>query len=326
MGMPAEDDAEAILQLLETETRAFWEKDFNTFAECWVQEPYIRRSGWWSLGGVTYREGWEEFATRYREQIARNPRPNVSAHRVRRDNVNLRVGKDMAWLTFDQYAPNTGEKEMDMPGLSRETRIAEKHGGRWKFAYMGYLHRSTHHIDSAFLRVTGHGAVTECNEAAEAAIRTGCGLEIVEGRLRAPDRAANRRLKSVLGWAARLDRGFDSLGGVVPVVLEGADDGVANICWVAADSGLILVLINDRELAENRLETAALIFDFTPAQIRVAKALIAGVDRQGAADALNVSINTVRTHLQRMFEKTGVHSQQALVRILLSAAQPPAQA
>ena len=134
---------------------------------------------------------------------------------------------------------------------------------------------------------------------------------------------SNKRLKAALDWAGRLDQGLDTLRGSVPIVLDGAHDGSANVCWVTADSGLILVLVNDRDLAASRLEMAALIFGFSPAQTRVAEALIAGHDRQGAADHLNVSLNTVRTHLQRMFEKTGVHSQQALVRILLSAAVPP---
>lgn len=38
-----------------------------------------------------------------------------------------------------------------------------------------------------------------------------------------------------------------------------------------------------------------------------------------AAERLEISINTARTHLQRAFDKTGVHSQPALVRRLLSA-------
>jgi hypothetical protein len=48
---------------------------------------------------------------------------------VRRENVNLRVTAEMAWLTFDQYGEDTADPDMDMPGLSRETRILEKHEG-----------------------------------------------------------------------------------------------------------------------------------------------------------------------------------------------------
>ena len=42
-------------------------------------------------------------------------------------------------MTFDQYGEDTGDELMDMPGLSRETRIFEKIDGEWKIAYTGWL-------------------------------------------------------------------------------------------------------------------------------------------------------------------------------------------
>jgi DNA-binding CsgD family transcriptional regulator len=50
--------------------------------------------------------------------------------------------------------------------------------------------------------------------------------------------------------------------------------------------------------------------------------IIAGHDLVNAAERLGVSVNTTRTHLQRMFDKTGVRTQPALVRALLSVASP----
>jgi hypothetical protein len=127
------------VQVLEAETRAFWEKDFEAFAACWVDADYVRRAGWWARGGITWRRGWAEMAERTRAQFAENPEANNSATEVRRENLVVRVGADIAWVTFDQYAPDAGEPDMDMPGLSHETRILERHGGRWKLAYMSYL-------------------------------------------------------------------------------------------------------------------------------------------------------------------------------------------
>ena len=68
-----------------------------------------------------------------------NPEPNATAYHVRRENVNLRVSAEMAWLTFDQYGEDTADPDMDMPGLSRETRILEKQEGEWKIVYAGWL-------------------------------------------------------------------------------------------------------------------------------------------------------------------------------------------
>lgn len=134
-----EDAKSAIMQVIEDESTAFWNKDFDAYDACWVQESYVRTMGWWQDGGVTVIEGWEAHATSIRKLMADNPEPNPTSTQVRRENINLRVFKDVAWLTFDQFGEDTGDKRMDMPGLSRETRILEKHNGKWKIAYVGWL-------------------------------------------------------------------------------------------------------------------------------------------------------------------------------------------
>ncbi len=133
------DAAAAILAVLDAESQAFWNKDFDAFARCWAPEAYIRRAGWWQRGGITWRRGWTEIAGVTERQFAANPDINPSAQHLRRENLVVRVGTDMAWVTFDQFAPDAGEADMDMPGLSHETRILEKHEGRWVIVYMGYL-------------------------------------------------------------------------------------------------------------------------------------------------------------------------------------------
>jgi SnoaL-like domain len=131
--------AAEILAVLEAETRAFWEKDFEAFSQCWAPEAYVRRGGWWQRGGVMWQRGWDGIADITRQQFADNPDLNASASAVQRQNLVVRVGTDMAWVTFDQYAPDAGEAEMDMPGLSHETRILERRNGRWVIVYVSYL-------------------------------------------------------------------------------------------------------------------------------------------------------------------------------------------
>jgi hypothetical protein len=126
-----------ILQLIETESKAFWDKDYNKWAACWVHEPYIRTMGWWKDGGVTIVKGWEERGPRTKGFMKEFPEP--SPQNVRRENINVRILQDAAWVTFDQYGTDTGEPILDMPGLSRETRFLEKHNGQWKIVYVGWL-------------------------------------------------------------------------------------------------------------------------------------------------------------------------------------------
>lgn len=129
----------AIMAVIDGESAAFWNKDYEAWASYWVHAPYVRTMGWWADGGVTVVEGWDERSMRTQEHMEASPEANPTASQVRRENVNLRIFKDVAWLTFDQYGEDTGDALMDMPGRSRETRILEKHDGQWKIAYVGWL-------------------------------------------------------------------------------------------------------------------------------------------------------------------------------------------
>ncbi|MCB0032885.1 MAG: nuclear transport factor 2 family protein, partial [Anaerolineales bacterium] len=134
-----DDEKVAIMQVVAKESIAFWDKDFEVWASCWVQEPYVRLAGWWAQGGVTVIEGWEELSGRMKELMETNPEPNPTAAQVRRENINLLIKGDMAWLTFDQYGEDTGDLIMDMPGLSRETRVLERQNNEWKIIYVNWL-------------------------------------------------------------------------------------------------------------------------------------------------------------------------------------------
>jgi len=64
------------------------------------------------------------------DAVADNPTPNLTPAKLVREHLNFRMYGDVAWVT---------EPRFDRPGLSYETRILEKHDGRWKVAYLGYL-------------------------------------------------------------------------------------------------------------------------------------------------------------------------------------------
>lgn len=135
----ANQQANEVMAVIAAETTAFWMKDYDGLAACWLQSPAVRRMGWWELGGITVVEGWDEISRRTRENMDNNPTPQPRAAEVRRENVNIRISAEMAWVTFDQYGADTGEPDMDMPGLSYETRVLEKHDGQWKLVYVSYL-------------------------------------------------------------------------------------------------------------------------------------------------------------------------------------------
>ena len=132
-------ELDLVLAVIVRETRAFWDKDFEAWADCWAHGAYTRTMGYWPLGGVSVVEGWEAQSTLIRRMMDEIPEPNPTAGLVRRENINARISGDVAWLTFDQYGLDTGDPTFDMPGLSRETRILERRDGQWKIAYAGWM-------------------------------------------------------------------------------------------------------------------------------------------------------------------------------------------
>jgi hypothetical protein len=134
----ARDEA-AILAVIEEQAAAFWAKDFARWADTWVHAPYVMRLGWSENGGVVSVTGWEAIGGRMKKVMADDPKPNPTPAKLARDQFNFRVSGDVAWVTFDQRGVATGEPRFDMPGLSHETRILERHDGKWKVVYLGYL-------------------------------------------------------------------------------------------------------------------------------------------------------------------------------------------
>ncbi len=130
-------EEEAIKAVIVAESRAFWQKDYEAWADQWHHEDYIRILGWWEGGGVYVREGWEIIGGGMKALMERNPEPNEQ-NEVNK-NYNIRISKSMAWVTFDQYGTDTGEAAMDMPGKAPNTRILEKVDGQWKIVYVGWL-------------------------------------------------------------------------------------------------------------------------------------------------------------------------------------------
>ena len=85
---------------------------------------------------------------------------------------------------------------------------------------------------------------------------------------------------------------------------------------------MILFLFGNSAISESRLSSIALIFGLSPAQAKVAGLVAEGLSLAEIAGRLNITGNTARTHLNRIYEKTGVRTQPALVRVMLSAAAP----
>jgi DNA-binding CsgD family transcriptional regulator len=79
---------------------------------------------------------------------------------------------------------------------------------------------------------------------------------------------------------------------------------------------LALVLITERGKSLPQLQFLKQLYDLSPAELRVAVALLEGKSLENYALMAGVTMNTVRTQLKHLFTKTGTHRQSELVAIL----------
>lgn len=133
------------------------------------------------------------------------------------------------------------------------------------------------------------------------------------GRLRLPGAAIEAvRTSPTTSGLVTLERPGLSSVELLAVRLGDGDHGRL------ADARTVLFVVDPSDadgLEEADLEVA---FDLTPAEARLAARLVAGDTVQAAGRALGIRITTARTHLSRIFLKTGTTRQPELMRVLLA--------
>jgi DNA-binding CsgD family transcriptional regulator len=321
MAGEAADEAE-ILEVLHRNRIGIWTGDFELWASCFVHEPYLVRWGWWSGGGAFLRRGWEQLSQRVRLEGGMPPRRPANAYDTAIVDLAIEIRGDVAWATYIQQYPGYDVDEHIGPGLTHELRILERHDGRWKIALLGFIDTNAGSSGALVMRLSPEGEVLWKSPALEAALATNDDLAIRTGRLRFRDSRANRQLQEALRWAADQDRGYMPTQGAVPIVMEAGEGLATRIYWIRAQAALIFLSFGSPELDAKRLEKAALTYGLSPAQTRLAGLVAEGLSLTESALRMGITPNTARTHLNRVFDKIGVRTQPALVRVLLSATAP----
>jgi DNA-binding CsgD family transcriptional regulator len=171
--------------------------------------------------------------------------------------------------------------------------------------------------------VTDSGAgVLEMNRAGEAIVRLEDGLLIRNDRLcarrvfetaKVAKLIAGATAEGKLGTAGRMLLGRG--GGLAAYVLTVAP---LRIGFVADERRLAMVVVVDPARHAPSETDLAEFFGLSPAEARVAAALLTGKTLAGIAGASGIRITTVRTQLASILRKVGANRQADLVRILSS--------
>jgi len=176
------------------------------------------------------------------------------------------------------------------------------------------------------------GAVVWCNRMAAEILRDADGLFVHRRRLTADRPDANRELRELLRRAAG-SNGHGRSGAVTTVprrsvrepysVLvaplpphNGTPNGIVNQPLV------VVFLCDPAQVVRTPAEVLRRLYRLTPAEARLAEALMAGTRLRDAADRLEITEGTARSYLKRVLHKTGAERQSDLVRVILSGPVP----
>jgi DNA-binding CsgD family transcriptional regulator len=173
--------------------------------------------------------------------------------------------------------------------------------------------------------VAGDGRVIHLNPAAESIVALADGLCVRSGFLR----ATVARTDGVLDLAVHraFSRGGSTVvsGGCVavprpsgrrPYVVRAIPLAAASADGLASPSVLIVIADPEREPAPDP-ETLRRLYGLTKTEAEVALRVLGGSGLNPIAEEMSLSLATVRTHLQHVFDKTQTHRQAELIRLLL---------
>jgi DNA-binding CsgD family transcriptional regulator/PAS domain-containing protein len=187
-------------------------------------------------------------------------------------------------------------------------------------------------LRTAVFIVNSEGRICHANQSGRSMLREGDVVRAQHGRLATHQRATTEAL-SKLCAEAEAGRGVGIEGRSVPFTSQSGERKVAHVLPLSAGAkhrlgfdragaAAVFVQNGDAPFAPPAFQALAQTYALTVSELRV---LLAIAERGGAADAaeaLGIGEATVRTHLHRLFAKTGTSRQSDLVRLVARYMSP----
>jgi len=316
-----EEDRERIVAVIEGESAAWLEGDIDKWKTYWVQGPRAQHVHARIFNGALIFQGFDEIERYFTPMFAAIAEENRPERELRNENWRITIGAGMAWATFDQVRLG-GWDTTKGSGRHNEMRILEQVEGEWKIVAAVHIPNRYGYYASPWVRVDGRCRVVDTGAGLFEALGGRSAVRIVGNRLCGHSARDTSTLRKAVREADAILRTPCCVRPAAPLMLSAPDGGPMTPCWITVADMMIVILLHDDRLLGNAIARAGRVFGLTAAQIRVAEAIARGHDLSITAKALQVRPNTVRTHVRRMFERTAVNSQPALVRKLLSVAPP----
>jgi len=249
----------------------------------------------------------------------------------------LKSGKRVAWFSVarsDVQARFTDsdlrQMELLSPHICRALLISDALDLQ-SIAAMR-LAETVDHLSTGILLTEESGRIAYMNGSAEAILKDGNALKSRDGHLVAVRSHARDALSRALAESSAGRAPSTSGQHAIPLPDEEGSGLIANVLplqWrdgrnpLAALPGAAAVIIQDpAEGAPPPMEAIGLLYGLTAAERNVLEHVAASHTPQETADRLGVSVNTIKTHLQKIFAKTNTARQADLVRLVARSTAP----
>jgi DNA-binding CsgD family transcriptional regulator len=187
-------------------------------------------------------------------------------------------------------------------------------------------------LSAGMILVNSCGQIVHVNAAGHAILGAGDFLRVVDGRLAASDAQVDQSLRESFTAANNGDAEIGSKGIAVPLIARSGQNYVAHILPLTSGArrraGIIYaaaaaVFVRKAALeVRSAPETIAKAYKLTPTELRVLLAIVEVGGVPEVAAALGVAESTIKTHVGRLFEKTGAGRQADLVKLVAGFSSP----
>jgi len=189
-------------------------------------------------------------------------------------------------------------------------------------------------LSAGFFLVDARGCIVHANAAGHAMLLTATFFRRSGGQLVANEPRADRLLGDVFLASARGDAEVGTSGISVPLTAHDGERHVAHVLPLTSGArrpagsayrASAALFVHKTSLdTPSPPEFLATTYKLTPTELRVLLAIVEVGSVPDAAEALGVAETTVKTHLSRLFQKTGASRQAGLVKLVagFSADQP----
>jgi DNA-binding CsgD family transcriptional regulator len=187
-------------------------------------------------------------------------------------------------------------------------------------------------LGAGIFLVEASARIVHANIAGHLILRAGDILRAAGGRLVAVDTPTDQALRETFAAAGNGDDALGVMGIAIPLIAPDGEYYVGHVLPLTAgkrrsagvryDAVAALFVRKAALTTPSPPEVIAKIYKLTPTELRVLLAIVEVGGVPEVAVALGVAETTVKTHLSRLFDKTGTGRQADLVKLVAGFANP----